>query len=160
MKQALFKPPGIILGADMINGRVSDHSRSPIQVSFTRIESSNRMANGKLRKYVVATKQKWSLSWDLLPHSRAHTVDGFMGANELKAFYDENIGSFQLITTTGELASGTDFAYQHPATASSFQQVSFKAFKSNVTITDFSRELVKRGHLYDMYNVSLSMEEI
>ncbi|RZK35545.1 MAG: hypothetical protein EOO61_11750 [Hymenobacter sp.] len=160
INQKFFKPTLLVLGTNMISGRTSDHSRQPVSESFKRIETTNRMANGILRKYYVATKHEFQASWDLLPHAKSNTVDGFMGALDLKAFYDANYGAFDLTIVSGQLAKPGDFAYEHPADAPTGQRKSFAATKYLVHFTDFSLEIAKRGQSYDMYNVSMSMEEI
>lgn len=160
LNQKFFKPALLVLGSNMITGRTSDHSRQPLNVNAKRIESAVRMANGSLRKYYVATKHEFSVSWDLLPHTSNYCVDGFMGALELERFYEDNFGAFQLTVVTGQIAKPGDASYEHPADASSNQRRAYKADKYNVHFTDFSKEVVKRGNAYDMYNVSLGMEEI
>jgi hypothetical protein len=159
-KQKFVKPALLVLGSNMISGRTSDHSRQPLSITFKRIETSQRMANGTLRKYYVATKNDFSVSWDFLPNSSEHTVDGFMGADEITKFYETNPGAFDLTVVTGQLAKPGDYTYSHPADGPSNRQVAYAAEKYKVHFSDFSLELAKRGHAYDMYNVSLSMEEI
>lgn len=143
---SFYRPAAIILNGT----RTSDHARQPVQITSKRIENSRRMANGLLRKYYVATKREFSVSWDLLPHTAQYTVDGFMGARELEAFYNSNFGAFQLQLVSGQTAP-TGFNHQGRIYRQDVYQVH---------ITDFSMELEKRGGKYDMYNVSLSMEEI
>jgi hypothetical protein len=157
---SLYRPPGLVLGTDPIGGRASDHSRTAINESVKRIETTNRMANGTLRKYVVATKREWSTSWDLLPHTSRYTVDGFMGALELIKFYEEHPYNFQVTVVNGQIAGPGDAIYRHPATEVANKQRLYRAKVYQAHFTDFSAELVKRGDKYDMYNVSLSMEEI
>lgn len=148
MRQTFYRPALVV-----INGqRASDHARQPVSVTSKRIETSNRMADGTLRKYYVATKHEFQISWDLLPHTSYYTVDGFMGTNELEAAYDQTFGAFDLILVSGQTATnGQTYAHQGRNYASKTYKVHF---------TDFSKEFVKRGQKFDMYNVSLSMEEI
>ena len=55
-----------LTGANGTWQKLTDHNRGPIQVSPELIESQSRMANGKMRKYVVAQKNKISVSWKYL----------------------------------------------------------------------------------------------
>jgi hypothetical protein len=48
----------------------SDDNRSSIQLDFERIESRERMINGRMRSVFIDDKLKLSVSWDMLP-SRA-----------------------------------------------------------------------------------------
>ena len=52
--------------------KLTDHNRDPIDVSPNIIEHANRMANGRMRKYVIATKKTIATSWTNLQIGRAH----------------------------------------------------------------------------------------
>lgn len=119
------------------NNKITDHNRSPLSVDVDRIETTKRMANGTLRKYVVADKRKFGVSWDDLPFNAANTVDGYWGGREIESFYNNNAGQFTLKITNGD-----------------GQVDSF-----SVVFTTYSRELSKRG-LYDFWDLNLEMEEI
>ena len=74
--------------------KLSDHNRQPIGFSYEIIENSQRMANGSMRKYVVAKKIKVSVSWNDLPSLNQHVVDyssAGKGAAWMKAFYEANV---------------------------------------------------------------------
>lgn len=116
---------------------ISDHNRSELQISPERIEKKQRMADGTMRKYVVADKMTFSVSWRDLPHSAEFTVDGFWGANEMTDFYLINMGAFALELTLGD---GTVKTY-------------------TVMFSDFSSSISKRG-TYDFWEVSATMEEV
>jgi len=47
--------------------QLTDHNRQPINFDYEIIERSARMANGTMRKFVVAKKMKISTSWRDLP---------------------------------------------------------------------------------------------
>lgn len=116
---------------------VTDHNRSELGMAPERIEKKQRMADGTMRKYIVADKITFTVSWTDLPHSAVYTVDGFWGANEISDFYSDNPGAFSLEVTFGD---GTVKVYQ-------------------VMFSDFNANLKKRG-LYDLYEVSVTMEEV
>jgi hypothetical protein len=77
-------PVGYEIGSDIsgisnpeANGSfiiISDHNRSPIDISNERIEQRQRMANGTMRSYHIADKLSISLSWSMLP-SRGFAID-------------------------------------------------------------------------------------
>lgn len=147
---------------------LSDHNRSPIDFAPQRIEKRERMINGRMRSYHVADKLKISVSWDNLP-SRAFpisptfgtdgkpniepfTVDGGAGGNDLLKWYEEHVGSFWVYLAYDKYTIfGTDTqAYGH---MSQYNQV------LEMYISDFSHKVTKRGSLYDMWEVSITLEE-
>lgn len=117
--------------------KVSDHNREPLSVSIERIEFPKRMANGTLRKYVVADKRTFSTSWKDLPHSAAFTVDGFWGGREMKNFYQAQKGIFDLKLNYTDGTSET----------------------VSVVFTRFGFSISKRG-TYEFWNVDVEMEEV
>lgn len=119
------------------NHKITDHNRSDLGVEVNRIETTKRMANGTLRKYVVADKRTFSVSWSDLPHKDDFTVDGFWGGKEIEDFYNENAGAFVLKITNGD---GT-----------------LELF--TVVFSNFSKDITKRGR-YDFWNVSVELEEV
>lgn len=77
----LYVPTGTEIGAIAVDTEIpdafiilSDHGRSPINISPERIEKRERMINGRMRSYHIADKLKIDLSWDMLP-SRAYRDD-------------------------------------------------------------------------------------
>lgn len=116
---------------------ITDHNRGEVEISPERIERSKRMANGTLRKYVVADKRKFSVSWEMVPSKSRYTVDGFWGAEEIESWWNSIPGAF---TLTLNYSEGLPVNYE-------------------VVMTSFSKTLSKRG-LYDMYNVSVELEEV
>ena len=72
--------------------KLTDHNRDPIQISTDLIEQQSRMANGKMRKYVVAQKNKISCSWKYVPSKTTETVDGNNSAAWIESFYKSNAG--------------------------------------------------------------------
>lgn len=116
---------------------VTDHNRSALSIEVERLEKKQRMANGTLRKYIIADKRGFSCSWEMLPKLTAQTVDGFWGGQAIEDFYNTVPGSFSLELSD---ADGTVSTY-------------------NVMFSDFSRNIVKRGSV-DFWEVSVSMEEV
>jgi hypothetical protein len=156
-------------GTEFVNFIVlSDHNRSPIDISTDRIEKRERMVNGRMRSYHVVDKIKFGLSWDMLP-SRAfyttptfnssgkpniepYTVDGGAGGNDLLKWYEDHVGSFWVYLAYDKYtAIGTDAAaYGH---MNQYNQV------IEMYTSDFSHNVKTRGSLFDMWDVSISLEE-
>lgn len=118
------------------DNKITDHNRSDVQVSVERIENTKRMANGTMRKYVVADKRSFTVSWNDLPHTAAWAVDGYWAGKEIEAFYNTNTGPFQLRLTNGD---GTTNLY-------------------TVFMSRFSKNITKRG-AYDFWNVEVELVE-
>jgi muramidase (phage lysozyme) len=118
----------------------SDHGRESLTVSTNRIEVTRRTANGSRRRYHIADKVSFDVSWTSLPGQSTNTVDGKLGAEELEAMY-------QLSLATGEvdvrLANKdlTDTTYA-------------------MHISNFSKRINKRFATGYYYDVSISFEEI
>lgn len=126
-------PKGSILKFDGTD--ISEHNRGEITVDVNRIENSQRMHNGTMRKVVIADKLKWNISWEMLPDVDAKTVDGKWGAAALEAFYAATPGVFVLTVKN----SGVPKTY-------------------NAVITSFSKTIVKRG-AYEAWDIDMTIEE-
>lgn len=119
------------------SNKISDHNRSPLSVSVNRIEDSARMANGTMRKYIIADKRTFTTDWADLPQSSALTVDGFWGKNEIEAWWNTHTQPFVLTVYYGD---GTHDQW-------------------TVMMTKYSADISKRG-AYDFWKVSVEMEEV
>lgn len=130
--------------------RVSEHNRSEFNERILKIEQNQRMANGFLRKYHVADKKQWDLSWTMLPSYRNETVDGAWGAEDIKTFYESSDGkkSFRIKINTSLSPTVIEGA-NALATANTYTVV--------FTSCDFT--VVKRG-LQPYWNIKLSMEQV
>ncbi|MCA1799851.1 MAG: hypothetical protein LC650_00970 [Actinobacteria bacterium] len=124
----------------------SDHNRSPLDVSYDRIEDTVRTQRGSLRRYYTADKRSISCSWSKLPENDSHTVDGGMGAEELEAFYLANTGAFDVIVTYDMEVVGSDVL---PVTET-----------LTMVIDDFSKTLESRRGDVNLYSVSISLQEV
>lgn len=116
---------------------ITDHNRSPLSITPERIEKKQRMANGTMRKYIIADKRTFSCSWEMLPKKTAQTVDGFWGGEAIEDFWAATPGSFALEITDGD---GEVYNY-------------------TVMFSDFSKEIAKRGSV-DFWQISVTMEEV
>ena len=126
--------------------KLTEHNRSEISMSVERIEQTQRMANGSLRKFFVADKKQFSVSWNMLPGTRVYTVDNQWGALDLIEFYNSSEGQSTFDIRLNFAKSGTS------QESSGYEQYT-------VSCTSFSATLIKRGEV-PFYNVSMTMEQV
>lgn len=116
---------------------LSDHNRSPLAEEYERIENTRRTARGKRRRYFIADKRTFTLSWNTLPETNVNTVDENAGASQLIQMYESETGVVTL--RIYEQGTGVRTAQCH--------------------ITGFSSELVYRYNDF-YYDISVTFEEI
>jgi hypothetical protein len=116
---------------------ITDHNRGQLNVDVERIEKKQRMANGIMRKYIVADKRTFGVQWSMLPKLTSQTVDGFWGGEAIENFYNTVPGPFSLEITDGD---GEVYTY-------------------TVMFSDFSKNVQKRG-VVDFWEVSITLEEV
>lgn len=125
--------------------QISDHGRSPLSVAVERIENKQRMADGTLRRYVVSKKRTWTASWENLPDKQVSFLANGQPGNWMEQFHNEVNGEFKMRIRTGSdeaLAVGTGGSIV------------------SVMITDFSKEIAKRGKAFDLLSMDLTLEEV
>lgn len=176
--------PGTLtpLGSEMIyvpNGTegedfiiLSDHNRAGISASKQRIETRSRMVNGTMRSYHTADKLNISTSWSRLPSraydsapiynvdgvrqdplSQEYTSDGGAGGADLLAWYEDHPGPFWVFSSYDNLGDGNLNRYTNVL---------------QMYFAGFDYEVEKRGQSwsngnasgFDMWNVSMSLEEV
>jgi hypothetical protein len=123
--------------------KITDHNRSPLDESVERIEKKQRMADGTLRRYTVAKKRTWSCNWESLPSKTGvvgylNTADGGWAGQDIEAFHNTHDGQFNMQLRKGD---GTVEVV-------------------TVMIADFSKTIVKRGSGIDLWNLSITLEEV
>lgn len=124
--------------------RITDHNRSSLVQDYERIERKQRMADGTLRRHTVVKKRTWSTSWDNLPRTNTPgaggmtTADGGWSASQIEDFHDLQDGAFSMQLRHGDATIET----------------------VNVMISDYSREVAKRGPNQDLWNISITLEEV
>jgi hypothetical protein len=70
---------------------LTDHNRQPINITYNLIEQADRMANGTMRKYVIARKFVHKIEWKDVPTYDPYLVDyPTNGPAWIKAFYEGN----------------------------------------------------------------------
>ena len=128
--------------------KVSEHNRSAINLDLLRIEKTQRMSNGSLRKIWIADKKSINTSWTALPTYTTMTVDGGMGAAGIREFYlGKGKGEFKVkISYSGDTLRDEIFL-------ASFTSCTFSISKRNVktSMSDSAQEF---------WDVSLSIEEV
>jgi hypothetical protein len=122
---------------------LTEHNRSPIEATPIRIEKVKRTANGTARKFFIKEKKKISVSWDMVPSTTLHTVDGGWGGLDMKTFYESSAGqgTFRIKLNYAEYGTSN---VQDPIT---------------VMFTECTFNLVKRG-VQAFWNVSMVLEQV
>lgn len=148
--------------------KLSDHNRNPIATSYEVIENSRRMANGTLRKYVVAKKQKVSTDWHDFPTLDSNLVDYSTGGRAgawMKAFYEANVFQPVLVklvyakeTTPTQNTVPSDASYVDALRSSSN---TFYAYMTNFSY-DVDKRMVSMGSNtgIDYTNIKIEFTEI
>lgn len=128
--------------------KLSEHNRQPVSLDTNRIERSERMANGTMRKIFIADKYTIQVSWNMLPSLNTMTVDGGYGAEQIRSFYKgKGIGSFKLkISYNGVSARDEIITVM-------FSACNFTLNKRNVkeNVSDAAQEF---------WDVSLTLEQV
>jgi len=142
---------GIQLSLDNVNWqKLTDHNRSPIDISQELIETQARMANGRMKKYVVAQKNIISVSWSYVPSKTSETADLNHSAAWLESFYRANVGSpIWLKVVASELDSSGNFV-----TAKTGSEV-YTVFMNN-----FSKSIINRTKVSDYVSMSIDFTEV
>lgn len=140
--------------------KVTDHGRSPLSENTERIGIDKRMADGTLRRQFIGVKRKWTVNWENLPSVNTvtagyKTADGGMSGDDIENFYYATPGKFRMVLRRG---SAIDKVAPNPAdSALPYEDADF--YIVNVMLTDFNKEVRKRGRV-DFWNVSVSLEEV
>ena len=156
---------GIAISLDNTNWYyITDHNREQIDISNELIEHAQRMANGRMRKYVIANKRKFSTSWKDLPSNPTNVVDynkhayPTVSSSWLAAFYSANVFlpiyvkftyAKEVNPSTGSVPS--DATYQSSTTASEIIQC---------FITKFDVKVKKRMKAWDYVDMDIEFTEI
>lgn len=125
---------------------LSDHSRSPLSVDYDIIEKQSRMADGTLRKHVIAKKKVFSCSWSLIPTIQSFMVDSHADAKTMKDFYEK-------------------YCYA-PMTLSLKHHRNSESVENNYTETysvfwsSFNYEIIKRYKDFDYWDVTAEFTEV
>jgi hypothetical protein len=138
--------------------KLTDHNRKEIQVNPTLIESAKRMANGKMRKYVVAKKQVISTSWEDIPSKSSFTVDGNYSSAWLDSFYAANAGIPVKIKVVS--SGNTNPSINNYPSDATFQSALTAYDTYWVYITKYSSTVKHRNITGDYVNMEIEFTEI
>ena len=127
--------------------KITDHNRRPLGVNIDEISTSQRTANGTMRKNVIAQKHTFNISWEDVPNTSTYTVDGGWGATTLYEFYKNNSQPFYIKIVQKFSATGAN-AYQEFLV--NFSSCSFDIVKRNPSATT----------PYIRMNMNISLEEV
>lgn len=129
--------------------KLSEHNRSPVSIDTNRIEKTQRMSGGTLRKVWIADKKTISTSWSMLPTNDTMTVDGGYGAASIRTFYygDKGKNTFKVKISYNGVAARDEILLM------SFTSCSFTVVKRNVKekTADSPQEF---------WDVSIGLEEV
>ena len=139
--------------------KLTDHNREEVKINPEIIESVQRMANGKMRKYVIAQKNKISTSWRFVPSKTSLTVDGNKGAAWLESFYKSNVGVPMYVKVISAEID-PDATIGLIPLDSNFKSSSTGSKIYNVFITDFSSTVLKRTTTSDYVDMNIEFTEI
>lgn len=117
--------------------KTTEHNRSPLEVSWESIDTSERMIDGTLRRWLVTRKRTWTTSWEMVPHTSARTVDGGMGGEDMESFY---------------LSKPAEFSME-------IRKPDGETERVLVMFASFDKSVEKRG-AYEFWNISVSIEEV
>jgi hypothetical protein len=138
--------------------KLTDHNRKEIQVNPILIEKSQRMANGKMRKYVIAKKTTISTNWEMIPSKSSFTVDGNYSSAWLDSFYMANAG---IPIKLKVVSSGnTDPAINNYPVDSTFKSALTRYDTYWVYITKYSSTVQHRNVTGDYVNMEIEFTEI
>ena len=182
----LVGPKGVE-GTDFIV--ISDHNRSPISMDMQRIESRSRMVSGNMRSYYTDDKVTINTSWNLLPSrayqtsmeldenaqpmserspysqspydalppNSEYTADGGAGGTDMLDWYYNTIGPMWVFLAYDRF-DNTAGALNGDGTSNQFNLNANYTDRKKMFFSAFNYSVEKRG-LYDMWNISVSLEE-
>ena len=127
---------------------LSEHNRQSATMDIMRIEKTQRMSNGSLRKIFIADKDTLAVSWTQLPSYSNMTADGHWGAMNIKEFY-ESVG--QGVVKVKVSPNGV--AGREKQMTMSFTSASFIMTKRNVKMNGITTP-------QEFWDVSITLEEV
>jgi hypothetical protein len=154
---------------------LSDDNREPLSFKNERIETRKRMVNGQMRSYHIADKLNISTSWQLLPSrgfatypnfdtatgepnpalvsSQMITSDGGAGGVDMLDWYQNNTGSFWVYLSYDKYNEFSKDQFR-------FERLGEYPQAIEMFVASFDYDVVKRGGQSDLWNITLSLEEV
>jgi hypothetical protein len=142
---------------------LTDDNRQPIKVTFEVIEKTNRMADGTLRRYVIARKHKLATNWIMVSSKTSLTSDGNKAGSWMQSFYEANVFTPVLVKLTSSQINPPSAltAGQIPDEDNYYKSSKDVAPDVYTTyITNFDYEIVKRNRDYDLVNINIEFTEV
>ena len=150
---------------------LSDDNRQDISVQNNRIETRQRMINGRMRSFHIADKKTFSTGWKMLP-SRSfsdnpqfssngtpnlsltqHTSDGGAGGVDMLNWYNNNQGSFWLYLAYDN--------YKNFPSEGQYANMSKYNEVVEVYFSNFNYNIIKRGtSTFDFWDIDVTLEEV
>jgi hypothetical protein len=128
--------------------KLSEHNRQPVSISKNRIEKTQRMSNGTMRKFFIADKENINITWEMLPSFSTFTVDGGYGAMDIKSFYEGSAAK-----SSGSLSGQNSFdvtiKYGSPYSITNVSG-------NGTTVTFTSANNFSTGDIISIYDISPS----
>lgn len=154
---------------------LTDNNRGEISMAPERIEQKQRMINGRMRSCFIANKLKMTLKWETIPsrafaypgataidqatglstlaYGERYTTDGGAGGADMYKWYKDHPGSFWVY-----LAYDNYFNFNNEANP--WDHLNKYNERIEMQFSEFSYDIVKRGHKFDFWNVSMGLEEV
>ena len=153
--------------------KLTDHNRDSINIRPELIESQSRMANGKMRKYVVAQKNKISTSWKYVPSvtnliidNQGQNADINYAAGWIESFYKANAGipiyikvissEYNTEPTVGNVPSSANNNFKTAAELSSLNAASYTSSQEATAISNQSGAARPNATGSKTYNVFMT----
>lgn len=139
--------------------KLTDHNREEISIVPELIQSESRMANGTLKKYVIAQKNKISTNWTYVPTKTSECVDGNYGPAWLESFYKANVGlPMYLKVVSSEIS--VDPAMGSVPNDFYFKSASEASQTYSVFINSFSKNIINRTKTSDYVSMTIEFVEV
>ena len=135
--------------------KFTDHNRSSLGFNYEQIETATRTASGTMRKFIIATKRSFELSWEMLPSYQTFVVDGHPGAGQIKDFYESNVGKQLTLEIVHHESLNASLSSSSVPGAPAGTKESM-----NVFITSFSYDIIKRLQNFDYVNLRIGFTEV
>ena len=157
----------------MVWYQLTDDNRQPIKLNYEVIEKTYRMADGTLRRYVIARKHKIASSWSSVWSKSSMSSDynltdkkGYAGA-WMRSFYEANVFNpiyvritAASVNTASTIPNLTPYLPTEDNYVTSYTANSSTNTTYNVFMTSFDYEVIKRNATFDLVNISIEFTEI
>jgi hypothetical protein len=121
--------------------KISDHGRSPLDIAIERIENKQRMADGRL-------------SWDNMPSKATSFLANGQAGDWLEDFHNTVNGSFKMRLRAGSDVSASSITRNGTENDLDNERV------FDVMISDFTKQIIKRGPAFDLWSLDITLEEV